>query len=75
MPITNNLVTLQKGLKGIFMDAFAPKAQDRTVDRLATRVESDSDKETYGWLGAVPSVREWLDERQLDSLADHESHR
>ena len=31
----------------------------------------ESDDEDYAWLGNVPQLREWLDERQIKSMAEY----
>lgn len=38
-------------------------------DRIATRVNSTTSQEEYGWLGQVPNVREWIGDRQVQNLA------
>jgi phage major head subunit gpT-like protein len=35
-------------------------------------VDSSSDKESYNWLGSVPALREWTDERIPGALRTHE---
>jgi len=39
--------------------------------KVATEVPSTSDSETYAWLGAVPSVREFIDERQIKAMSQY----
>jgi phage major head subunit gpT-like protein len=39
---------------------------------LVTEVPSTGKQETYGWLGAVPSMKEWTDERVPLGLLGHE---
>lgn len=36
--------------------------------KLATVFNSTSDKESYAWLGATPSMQEWTDKRRLNGL-------
>jgi len=52
------------------------KAYDKTVipeyERVATIIPSTKDKETYPWLGAVPKMREWKDERIPQGLLEHD---
>ena len=45
----------------------SPKRR-RMYDKIATRIESDKDTEEYAWLGALPGVREFLDERQAQDM-------
>ncbi len=38
---------------------------------VATDVPSTTKSNTYGWLGLVSDLREWIGDRQIDSLAAH----
>jgi len=52
-----NTGLLTKGLRSEFFDRFGSTVtyhQD-----LSTRIASNSDSETYRWLGSVPTMREW----------------
>jgi len=52
-----NTGLLTKGLRSEFfrrLDETTTRFQD-----LSTRIESNSDSETYKWLGSVPQMREW----------------
>ena len=52
-----NTGLLTKGLRSEFFNRFEAAA---TFFRdLATRIQSNSDSETYKWLGSLPSMREW----------------
>jgi phage major head subunit gpT-like protein len=39
--------------------------------RVAMSVPSTTETETYGWLGSFPQIREWVGERQAQSVAAH----
>lgn len=67
--ITNALL-LEKGLRTEFLKAFNNGEDPRDVMPLIMETRSTSDKEKYGWLGEVPQLREWKDERQLSGLKD-----
>ena len=41
------------------------------ADKIAMTVPSVSRDETYGWLGNVPSMHEWVGPRHVKSLAAH----
>ncbi len=46
--------------KGVRSDFFARFDSTKThFQDLATRIQSDSDQETYKWLGSTPRMREW----------------
>ncbi|MCH9034010.1 MAG: Mu-like prophage major head subunit gpT family protein [Planctomycetes bacterium] len=48
---------LTKGLRSEFFSRF--DASTTHFQDLATRIQSNSDSETYKWLGSVPRMREW----------------
>jgi phage major head subunit gpT-like protein len=48
---------LTKGLRSEFFNRF--EATPNFFRELATRIVSNSDQETYRWLGTVPRIREW----------------
>lgn len=52
-----NTGLLTKGLRSEFFNRF--EATTSHYQDLATRVASNSDRETYRWLGTVPKLREW----------------
>ncbi|MBN2080905.1 Mu-like prophage major head subunit gpT family protein [bacterium] len=58
------------GFKSLFEKSFS--AAEPLYPRLATVVDSTSDKESYNWLGNVPALREWTDERVPGALRTHE---
>jgi phage major head subunit gpT-like protein len=71
MPLTRSDVPnlLEDGLKTVFFEALDATIGD--YERIATIVPSESDEEVYPWLGAVPSVREFTDERMPLGLLEH----
>ncbi|MGC8863845.1 MAG: Mu-like prophage major head subunit gpT family protein [Armatimonadota bacterium] len=71
MPLTRSDVPnlLEDGLKTVFFEALESAAGD--YERIATIVSSESDEEVYPWLGAVPTVREFTDERMPLGLLEH----
>jgi phage major head subunit gpT-like protein len=54
--------------KVMFNQAFLADRNQPNIDRFATRVPSNTYQEIYTWLGDVPQMAAWLDERQFDSL-------
>jgi len=71
MPLTNSDLPnlLQDGLKTVFFEALDATVCD--YKRIATIVASESDEENYPWLGAVPNMREFTDERMPLGLLEH----
>ena len=52
-----NTGLLTKGLRSEFFNRL--EATQTYYQDLATRIQSNSDSETYRWLGSVPRMREW----------------
>jgi phage major head subunit gpT-like protein len=71
MPLTGSDIPrlLEDGLRTVFFEALDATVGD--YERVATIVPSESDEEQYAWLGAVPSVREFTDERMPLGLLEH----
>lgn len=70
MGIVSNNLLLEKGLRAEFLKAFNNGENPADVMPIITETQSTSDSEKYGWLGEVPQMREWVDERQLSGLND-----
>ena len=52
-----NTALLTKGLRSEFFSRF--DAASTYFQDLTTRIQSNSDSETYKWLGSMPRMREW----------------
>lgn len=63
------LAGLFTNFRALWEDAFLAASSAPQYERFCTIVPSDTDTESYSWLGTVPKMREWLDERQLEGLA------
>lgn len=63
------LEAVNKGFKTNFQVGF--KGVTALYTSLCTVVPSASSEETYGWLGDVPKMREWIGERQVHGLQAH----
>ena len=66
---TANLRTLNRGFRTLFLDAYQGGAP--MVGKLAMRTTSSSKEEFYGWLGAVPGMRELIGEVHIRNIVDH----
>lgn len=65
-----NLSALRVGFKTTFQQQLM---QTTTLyNRVATAVPSSAKEEKYGWLGKIPSVREWLGPRVVQNLMEHD---
>jgi len=60
---------LLAGMRTEFMQAFT--TAEKMYPILTTEISSVKDQETYPWLGAVPKMREWTDERVPKGLREH----
>lgn len=43
-----------------------------TYEKVATVLNSNSGSTGYGWLGDFPTLKEWIDARQLKNLSNHQ---
>jgi phage major head subunit gpT-like protein len=66
---TQNLRTLNRGFRTLFLDSYQGGAA--MIAKLAMRTTSSSREEFYGWLGAVPGMRELIDEVHIRNIVDH----
>src|SRR5690349_9352273 len=57
------------GFRSLFERAFS--AAEPLYPKLSTVVESSTEKESYNWLGSVPALRQWVDERVPGALRSH----
>jgi len=72
MPIVKSDIPklLEAGLRAVFFDAYEAAPGD--WERIATVVPSEHDTEKYAWLGSVPKMREFKDERVPAGLLEHD---
>ena len=60
------LIAAQKSFRALYLETF-----DKTETiwpRFAMEAPSESPEETYNWLGRVPAMKEWLDQKTLSQL-------
>ena len=62
VPSDIDATLLEVGLKAIFRQEYA-KATNDSWKKVSMTMPSKGYNETYGFLGATPAMREWLDER------------
>ncbi|MCX7800055.1 MAG: Mu-like prophage major head subunit gpT family protein [Fimbriimonadales bacterium] len=62
---------LLPGLKAEFEQAYRTELDQSVADRLATVVHTTLPVQRYAWLGAVPTLREFADERRPAGLASY----
>jgi phage major head subunit gpT-like protein len=68
---SQNLASLRTGYSAAYQkgQASAPPAM---AERIATRVSATQKEQKYGWLGKLPKVREWIGERVIQNIAEHD---
>ena len=64
-----NVTNLTKGVKKIFNDAF--KGAPKDYEKYATVVTTKNHTVDYAWLGDFPSMKEWVNDRDLKDLEAH----
>lgn len=71
MAIVNSdfLGGLYKSWRALFLETFETTETD--YEKIVTVIPSDTLQEVYNWLGAVPKMREWVDERIPAGLFSH----
>jgi len=63
------LAGLFKSWRAVFQETFDTTETD--YEKISTTVPSTTKEEIYNWLGAVPQMREWQDERIPKGLYSH----
>jgi phage major head subunit gpT-like protein len=65
-----NLNAIRVGFKTSFQGGL--KQATSLYSRVATVVPSSAKEEKYGWIGKIPSVREWIGPRSVQNLKEHD---
>ena len=63
------LSAMYRGFKTTFQGAFNDTPSQ--LDKIATTVPSSTAIEDYGWMGAIPGMREWVGDRVIHNLSLH----
>lgn len=66
---TGNLNNLFTGFSTAFNKGFDGAATAYKL--ISMTVPSSTGEETYGWIGQIPKLREWIGDRQVRSLVTH----
>ena len=71
MEITRpNLESLRVGFKTLYNEGFG--MAEPMYETICEVVPSTNAEENYGWLGEMPDLREWLGDRVVWSLKEHD---
>jgi len=74
MPLVRSdlLSLMEAGLRTEFFRAYRQLSESSIVPRIATIVRTNLPTQKYGWLGSVPAMREFVDERIPAGLRAYE---
>ncbi|MFA5801536.1 MAG: Mu-like prophage major head subunit gpT family protein [Thermoleophilia bacterium] len=61
---------VMKGWRALYQESFDKTTLD--WEAVAFESPSDTDQEGYSWVGEVPGMREWIDERVVKALKDYD---
>lgn len=64
-----SLEALRKTFGAIYQEAY--QSVSPWAPQLSVRVPSNGKSNVYGWLAAIPQMREWLGDRQIQNIAEH----
>jgi phage major head subunit gpT-like protein len=67
---SSTIKALNKGWTTLYTDAYHGGGQTPRIGSFAMRTTSTSAEEKYGWLGAIPGLRELIGEVQIRNLVD-----
>jgi phage major head subunit gpT-like protein len=62
---------LEAGLRAEFFEAFQNYQSRDVWKKVCTVIQSTQDTETYAWLGALPRMFEFIDERLVQGMQKH----
>lgn len=66
---SENLAALRTGYSAAYQRGIDGLAAAQSA-RIATRVPASQKEQKYGWLGALPDVREWLGNRVVQNISE-----
>lgn len=67
---TPNLQALRSGFSALYQGGLGQV--ESQYQQIATVVPSTTSENTYGWLGQVPNMREWIGARVLQAIMEHD---
>jgi phage major head subunit gpT-like protein len=65
----SNLQAISTGFKALFTETYNSTVS--IAASIATEVQSSSLQESYPWIGEIPSMKEWISDRDVKELTDH----
>lgn len=67
-----NLSMLRQGYNAAFKKGFEGFGTDQDWTEVATQIPSGTREGVYAWLGHFPKLREWIGDRQVKNLKQHD---
>ena len=64
----SKLANANKGFRAVFFDNLGHGRSQLLLDLMAFQVTSTNASEVYRWLGAVPAMTEWTEDRRIQKL-------
>lgn len=68
---TDLLAGVMTDFRALWQDAFLAALAPTWYPRVAMEIGSETLTETYNWFGSVPTMKEWIDQRQYLGLASY----
>lgn len=65
-----NIRSMEVGFQTVFNKGFGSKESEYGL--VATKVQSNTSEEKYGWMGQIPQMREWIGERVQKNLSAYD---
>jgi phage major head subunit gpT-like protein len=69
---TDRLDAMLTGMRALFETSYGELVKDSKWKPLVLEVKSEAAMERYNWLGSVPAMHEWKDEREIRHLLGEE---
>ena len=69
---TERLDAMLLGMRSLFETSYGELVKDAKWRPLVLEIKSEAAAERYNWLGSVPAMHEWVDEREIRHLLGEE---
>ncbi|MBL7062068.1 MAG: Mu-like prophage major head subunit gpT family protein [Dehalococcoidia bacterium] len=69
---TERLEAMLLGMRSLFEASYGELVKDAKWRPLVLEIKSEAAAERYNWLGSVPAMHEWVDEREIRHLLGEE---
>lgn len=66
---SSKIAAATQGFRAVFFSALAAGQLDAIVAKLASRIQTSNEEETYGWLEQISGMREFAGDAQINKIA------